>query len=157
MKYLVIICLLLFATPGGVAQDEYVQLDTEPGTILHKIGYSEADPGKEYMLVKIDVENHGYDEFDLDPSCFKMIVDKIIYDREYMSSMAEEGYPPLEEVTLADGGELSGYIVFEVPDGTTSYGMRYKQWSWDHYDIRWKEDEEQEPSTPPNPLGKGFL
>lgn len=148
--HLMITCLLLFgAMLVGGAQEKYVQLDTDPGTILHKIGYSEADPGKEYMLVKISVENHGYEEFDLDPSCFKMTVNKIIYDREYMSSLAEEGYPPLEDVALADGGELSGYIVFSVPDGTKSYSLKYKQWSWDHYSIKWKEDIEPEPAPAP--------
>jgi hypothetical protein len=72
----------------------------------------------------------------IDPGAW---VNKITYDREYISSMAENGYPPLEEVTLEDGGKISGFIVFSVPDGTNEYAFKYKQWSWDDYEIRWKE------------------
>lgn len=140
MKYLAIVCLLLVSMfVCEAAQDKYVQLESESGIVLHKLGYSEADPGKEYVLVKINVENHGYDEFKLDPYCFKMTVNKITYDRDYLSSMAESGYPPLEEVTIDDGGVISGYVAFTVPDGTNEYSLKYKQWSWDDYNIKWKE------------------
>lgn len=140
MKFLAIICLLLISTiTCSVAQEKYVLLSVDSGTVVHKLGYSEADPGKEYMLVNVNVENHGYDEFKLDPSCFKMVVNKIVYDRDYLSSMAENGYPPLEDVGLEDGGVLSGWIAFTIPDGTTAYTLRYRQWSWDDYNIKWDE------------------
>jgi hypothetical protein len=92
---------------GAVGQGKYVLLESQPGITLQKLGYSEADPGKQYVLVNIKVENHGYDAFKLDPYCFKMTVNKIVYDRDYLGSMAENGYPPLEDVTLEDGGEIS--------------------------------------------------
>jgi|WetSurSiteA1Bulk_404760.scaffolds.fasta_scaffold148902_2 hypothetical protein len=61
MKYLAIVCLLLFGAIIEVAaQKKYIQLESERGITMHKLGYSEADPGKEYILIKINVENHGY-------------------------------------------------------------------------------------------------
>jgi tetratricopeptide (TPR) repeat protein len=121
-----------------MSREKYVLLDSLDDLTTYELGYSEADPGKQYILVNIKVENHGYDEFNLDPFCIKMIVNKIVYDRVYLS-LATNGYPPLEEVTLQDGGEMSGYIAFSVPDGTDEYSLRYDQWSWDDYNIKWME------------------
>ncbi|MHC1688014.1 MAG: DUF4352 domain-containing protein [Methanothrix sp.] len=117
---------------------KYIQLESEPGIISRKMGYSEADPGKQYILVKINVENHGYNEFKLNPYLLKMTVNKITYDRNYLSAMAENGYPPLEDVTLEDGGMISGYVAFTVPSGVTEYALKYDQYSWDSYNIIWK-------------------
>ena len=120
----------------NLREGTFVLLDLKDDLILYELGYSEADPGKQYILVKIKAENHGYHEFDLEPYCIKMIVNKIVYDRVHLS-LSDNGYPPLEDVTLQDEGEISGYIAFSVPDGTENYSLRYDQWSWDNYNIVW--------------------
>jgi len=119
-----------------VGEGKFVLLKLMDDLTLHELGYSEADPGKKFILVNVNVKNHGYHEFDLDPYCIKMTVNKIVYDRVYLS-LADNGYPPLEEVTIQDGGETSGYVAFSVPDESYDYGLKYDQWSWDNYNIFW--------------------
>lgn len=123
---------------GIVGEGKFVLLKLMDDLTLHELGYSEADPGKKFILVNVNAKNHGYHEFDLDPYCIKMTVNKIVYDRVYLS-LADHGYPPLEEVTIQDGGETSGYVAFSVPDGSYDYSLKYDQWSWDNYNIIWND------------------
>ena len=125
---------------SSTSPDKYILLESQHGAILHELGYDKADFGKAYLLVNFSIENHGYGEFPIDPSCFKIVINKVIYNQEYISSMAEEGYPPLDgDVALADGGKISGYLAFLVPDDMTAYAPRYKSYSWDRFNVSWKE------------------
>jgi hypothetical protein len=136
---LILIPLAICEQPlESTTQDKYILLDSEPGMVSHKLGSSEADFGKEYILMNFSVENCGYDEFKVEPSCFKIVINKIIYDSDYIYAMAEDGYPPLDDVTLEDGGKISGYVVYSVPDGVNEYTVRYKPYAWDNYKIKWK-------------------
>ncbi|HWQ19149.1 MAG TPA: DUF4352 domain-containing protein [Methanotrichaceae archaeon] len=130
----IILCLALLV--GAACAAPSTTMTMGAGIFVSKLGYSEADPGMTYLLVPYSFQNNGYDEFPVEPGCCKVIINKVRYDRTYIgSSMAENGYPPLDSVTLMNGGSIKGWVAFEVPAGTQTFQSGYEQYSWNDYDI----------------------
>lgn len=100
------------------------------GQLVDKLGYLEPGPGKVYLVVKIDIENHGYSGVDTNPYKFTVEANNIEYDisgATYMG-LSDAGYAMLDSVTLKDGGKTSGYLAYEVPKGTSEYSLTYSHW-----------------------------
>ena len=95
---------------------------------MDKVGYSEAQPGKTYLVVPLQFENLGYDSFDYNPWYCKVTVDNVQYNDAFIGySLAGIGYASIEDaVTLKNGGKIKGYMGFEVPEGTTNYEFAYE-------------------------------
>jgi len=99
-----------------------------------KLGYSTPATGKIYHVFKVDIENHGYDEFEISRYRCKININQVEYEPSGMYALEDAGLPPLESVTLLDGGKISEYVAFEVPR-STDYSIRYDLYSWEDYDI----------------------
>lgn len=117
-------------TPAPDEKYIHIQYD---GKLVNKLGYLTPDPGKVYLVEKIDIENHGYSGVDTNPYKFKVEADNIEYSLSTATyfGLKDAGYPALDSVTsvtLKDGGRTSGYIVFDVPSGTSRYSLTYSHW-----------------------------
>ncbi len=114
--------LLLFA--GAASAEQYVQVDSS-GQAIDQI-YHPPDIGKIYLLVYITISNHGYDNVYTNPICFQVEVNKVKYGYDGASHMLSYiGKPMLDTVDLGDGGQISGYLVFQIPVDTTRYELIY--------------------------------
>ena len=119
-----ILCIALISLICiGCAAEKEIKVTIGKGILMDKVGYSEAQPSKTYLILPLQFENQGYDSIDYNPLYCKVTVDNVQYNNAFIGfSLAEVGYPSLDEmVTLKDGGKISGYMGFEVPKGITDY------------------------------------
>jgi hypothetical protein len=119
-------------TPTSTSEDKYILINYD-GHLVDKLGYSNPDPGRAYLVMKIDIENHGYSGIGTNPYKFKVEADNIEHDISSATyiGLSNAGYPRLEDVTLKSGGKTSGYLVFEVPKETSRYSLTYSHW-WEN-------------------------
>lgn len=135
MRYISMLTLLvgLCIVTGCVsAQDQYIGIKYKGESFTtDSLGqYVTAPPGMTYLVVKLDIENHGYDSFSTNPNYFKVIIDNIQYDYSWQSyNLKDIGKQELPSVTMLDGGKESGYLAFEIPKQSTIYTLVYKAWS----------------------------
>jgi hypothetical protein len=116
------IALISFICIGCAAEKE-IKITIGKGILMDKVGYSEAQPGKTYLVLPLQFENLGYDSIDYNPWYCKVTVDNVKYNTAFIGySLAGIGYPSLEDaVTLNNGGKIKGHLGFEVPKGITNY------------------------------------
>lgn len=83
--------------------------------------YGEAAPGNVFLVITMNIENHGYEKFHVSPSIFNLIANNIKY--------GESGSYQLDDVMarvdIPDGGSINGSVAFEVPSNIGSYQLQY--------------------------------
>jgi len=105
---------------ASVKPSKYISLEYGDDGLYRKIGYSTPSPGNKYLVTRIDLENHGYDEFYVNPNYFRAHVNGVEYGYSSSTfSLENINLPHLQTVTLRNGGATSGYLVFELPDSDT--------------------------------------
>lgn len=130
---LAIALLVLSAMCSTVVGDEkYILWDYSAYT-TNQIGYFEANPGYTYMVVDIELENHGYSEFDVNPFYFEAVINKIQYQCD--TPTFDESINTLPTVTLQDGGAISGQLVYQVLKDSTEYSIKYAGYTWMNYNF----------------------
>lgn len=101
---------------------QYILLNRS-ATLTHYIGeYSEPDAGKVFLLIKMSIENHGYNSFAVNPNYFGVIIDKVAYPYDKATYSTKS---PITSLTLLDGGRTDGYLVFQIPSDKSSYTLGY--------------------------------
>ena len=121
-------------TNSGIA-GPYVLIKCQ-GTTYPKIGYSHAEPGKVYLVTNLQIENHGYDEFSVNPNYVKIEINKVQYDYSWIG-VGDLGLSSLDSATLKDGGIITGAVAFEVPSNTNQYALTWKTWSFlESYNVK---------------------
>lgn len=128
-KYLVIglILVLLSAITGCInktsveSQDPNRYISIEYSVDFNKtFSGSLAPEGKQYLITKINIQNHGYETFDTHPIQWSLTYDNV------------KGYKPTLDtkmpiLNLLDGGKAEGVIAFEVPESSSrSYALNYQ-------------------------------
>ncbi|MBA2840897.1 hypothetical protein HNP87_001429 [Methanococcus maripaludis] len=79
---------------------------------------------KIFLILYLTFENHGYDEINVNPDYFNIIVENIEYAPCYESRYLNSN---LESVTLKNGENISGTLIFEVPEyESINYDINYK-------------------------------
>ncbi|MHC1688016.1 MAG: DUF4352 domain-containing protein [Methanothrix sp.] len=124
-----LVCLVLISLSSiCAASDKQITVTVGKGTLMDKVGYSEAQPMKTYLVLPLTIENSGYDSVDYNPIYCKVTVNGVQYNDAFIGySLAQAGYPSLDDmVTLKDGGKINGYMGFEVPSGTSSYEFTFE-------------------------------
>lgn len=122
-----ILSLVVLMLVSIVSAEQYVQVDCS-GQIIDQISpYSTPAVGKILLLMQITIANHGYDDVYTNPNNFQVEVNKVKYSYDSASFLlADIGKPILDaNAHLGDGGEISGYLVFQIPAGTTDYKLIY--------------------------------
>jgi len=84
--------------------------------------YAEASQGKTFLIINMKLENHGYQTFSVNPNYFAVVIDNVAYPYDSSTFSTKS---PLTSATLLDGGKTAGYLVYQVPKGTTTYNLRY--------------------------------
>ena len=123
-----LILLLVALLPVSMASaEQYVQVDSSGQAINHISPYSTPNVGKIYLLVHITIANHGYDDVYTNPNNFRVEVNKVKYGYDSASfSLDQIGKPILDaNAHLSDGGQISGYLVFQIPADTKRFEIIY--------------------------------
>jgi hypothetical protein len=128
---------------------KYIQIDRSAG-LYSSIGrYAKPDPGKVFLLLNMDIENHGYPEFSVSPLYFKVIIDGVEYSYDSSTySLDERGLAPLDSVKLRDGGKTSGCLVYQIPDGKSRYVIEYSGFGSYNFEYGSLQTEEQKAPEP---------
>ena len=84
------------------------------------------------LVLDMIIENRGYQSFNTSPAYFSVVVTNLTYP--YDASRSD-----LKAVNLADGGKISGKLVFQVPSGTASsrVGFRPVYSGTQVYNVQW--------------------
>jgi plastocyanin len=106
--------------------------------------FIEAPIGKVFLVITMNIENHGYKEFNTNPFFFKVISNNVKYDVSGYSLTIDD---KLDSVNLLDGGYIKGSIAFEVPSSIENYQIQYNGWS--NYEIIYKVERVEQPTQPP--------
>ncbi|MGB8217859.1 MAG: DUF4352 domain-containing protein [Candidatus Methanoperedens sp.] len=83
--------------------------------------YGEVNPGNVFLVITMNIENHGYEKFHVSPSFFHLIANNI----KYVESGSYQLDDVLARVDIPDGGSINGSIAFEVPSNIGSYQLQY--------------------------------
>lgn len=106
------------------------------GTLYSKIGqYTKADPGKTYLVTNLQIENHGYDDFSVNPNYVKVEINNVQYDYSWVG-IGDLGLASLDSATLKDGGIITGAVAFEIPSNTDQYALVWKTWAGESYNVK---------------------
>jgi hypothetical protein len=86
--------------------------------------------GTATMVVTLNIENHGYDVFEISKTYFSVVAKGIAYKNSdcYVSS-------PIADTTIPNGGVLEGIIPFTVPGAISDVSMQYT--GSGKYNIEW--------------------
>lgn len=116
---LVIVSLGICASANSLPS-KYVLLN-HSGELTDYIGrYTEANSGKTFLVIEMELENRGYNTVDINPNYFAVVIDKVAYPYDKATYSTES---PLDSVALLDGGKTSGYLVFQIPEDKTIYTL----------------------------------
>ena len=137
VKSLGIALLMFLIMCGSVVGDEvYILWDYDSHT-TSRIGFGdnpwEPQPGYEFMVVDIELENHGYPEFDVSPYNFDAYVNDVLYTCAHATFDPSIDTLPIK--TIQDGDVVSGKVVYEVPKGTREYYIEYLIY-WEYNFVR---------------------
>jgi hypothetical protein len=117
---------------SGISEP-YVLIKCE-GTLYDKLGsYTEAGTGKVYLVTNLQIENHGYNEFSVNPNYVKVEINNVQYDYSWVD-VGDLGLASLDSATLKDGGMINGAVAFEIPRNTNQYSLVWK--TWESYNVK---------------------
>ena len=115
-----VILLVIFLTLSCVpspSQGGPVVLIRYSGETVNQIGDSRPATGFIYLVLTLQIENHGYGEFSTNPDRFFVTVNRINYD------IALIPFPDqMKTFGLPDGQSTKGKLAFEVPETISSWG-----------------------------------
>ena len=88
--------------------------------------------GFEYLFVNFNIENKGLDSFKASPNNFYVEANNKICDSNEVTKKLDN---PLKSVDLRDGNSIKGDIVFEVPQGSTEFNLKFSGFNGNY--IQW--------------------
>ncbi|MFZ3058287.1 MAG: DUF4352 domain-containing protein [Candidatus Methanoperedens sp.] len=83
---------------------------------------TEPKKGYVFLVITMNIENHGYKEFQVSPYSFDLVANNIKYKASGGSYLLDD---KLDSVDILDGGSLKGSVAFEVPSNIESYQLQY--------------------------------
>lgn len=118
--------------------------DAKPVIAINYLGIFTGQTASGFLKLAVDVniENEGYQSFNTSPDLFSVIVD------DYSYHLSDSDLPTVE---LADGDNISGKLIFQVPPAaaTTRVGYKMVHSGQTLQNIRWLK---QDNSLVSNPL-----
>ena len=123
-------------------------------TLDDSIGrYTEPAPGKVFLVLDMEIENHGYPEFSVNTLYFSIVMDGVEYSYDSATYiLKDDGKAALDTVKLRDGGKTSGSLVFEIPKGKTQYTIEYTGLGNYEFIFGKIPEPESEPESEPEPV-----
>ncbi|MCZ7403227.1 MAG: DUF4352 domain-containing protein [Candidatus Methanoperedens sp.] len=83
--------------------------------------YGEAEPGNVFLVISMNIENHGYEKFHASPYIFNLIANNLTYGQSGSYQLDDV----LAIVDIPDGGSINGSIAFNVPSNIGNYQLQY--------------------------------
>jgi len=138
------------STKSNEMPSNYILINRS-ATLYNSIGrYTKPDPGKVFLLLNMEIENHGYSEFSVNPLYFPIIIDGVEYSRDSATYALDDlGFAPLDTVKLRNGGKTSGGLVYQIPEGKTQYAIEYD--GIGSYNFKYGSLQTKEQTTIPEP------
>ncbi len=113
---------MVAATPASTqAQSQYIIISYSAKNVTSIGQYGEANSGKVFLVITMNIENHGYEKFHVSPSTFNLIANNI----KYGDSGSYQLEDVLDRVDIPAGGSIKGSVAFEVPSNIGSYQLQY--------------------------------
>lgn len=99
---------------------------------------SGSSSGMTYLFVTMNIENHGYKSFNVNPYNWNVEIDKIQYNHHWVTYDLKD---QLSTQNIMNGGKLIGSIAFEIPGNGTNpnnyqYSIVYDE-TFNDYNIKW--------------------
>lgn len=101
-------------------QNIFITYSAEKVNLLGQV--TEPKQGYVFLVITMNIENHGYKEFQVSPYSFDLVANNIKYKASGGSYLLDD---KLDSVDILDGGSVKGSIAFEVPSNIESYQLQY--------------------------------
>jgi hypothetical protein len=126
MKTVLLVMGVVLLLVGIASAEKYVQVDYS-GQNSDQISHAKPDIGKTFLLMKIIIANHGYEDIYTNPNYFSVMVDNVTYNYDASSHYLKDIGMPILDVNshLRDGGMISGFLVFQIPVNASRYELIY--------------------------------
>jgi hypothetical protein len=123
MKLILLIMGAVLLIAGMASAEQYVQIGYS-GQIINQISSQTPDLGRAFLLVDFTIANSGYDNVSINPGNFKVEINNVEYGYDRSSDLLYKiGKPALGTVELGDGERISGYLVFQIPEGSKRFSV----------------------------------
>ncbi len=103
------------------AQSQYIIISYSAKNVTSIGQYGEANSGDVFLVITMNIENHGYEKFHVSPSTFNLIANNIKYGESGSYQLEDV----LDRVDIPDGGSIKGSVAFEVPSNIGNYQLQY--------------------------------
>lgn len=121
-----------------IITEKYISIETDI-VEADRVGFYKPRKGNIFLIVTLTIYNNGYKKFNTNPFLFKLEVDDVLYSfdsstyslnsetyhRVGSKQSEKSGHGSLQNVDLLNGGEVSGDLVFEIPNGYQDYKIIY--------------------------------
>lgn len=126
---LILTCLGASLAAGSGPYILIKSLNNCQGSEYSEIGSAKPTQGNTFLVVGLQIENHGYEGFSVDPSSFSLTINNFDYKNAPATYYLDQvGKKILPSGNLKNGGNINGYIAFEVPSGSKGYKVAYTGW-----------------------------
>ena len=130
MKSILLVMEIVLLLVGIGSAEKYLQVDYS-GENTSQISFAKPDIGKTFLLMKIIIDNHGYDDIYTNPNYFHVRANNATYNYDASSHYLDDiGLPILDmNAHLRDGGMVLGYLVFQIPANISRYELIYDDYT----------------------------
>jgi hypothetical protein len=109
-------------TPGpGIPKPDVVV--TIHQTTMSRISLLEPAPGHIFLVLTLQIENHGSRTFEVNPYYFYVRVNNVEYGVDGSTFFLSDSLQP---VSVGTGGSTSGAVAFEIPMNNLNYTPVYR-------------------------------
>lgn len=126
---ILLMAIMAIVSSGALAGTVTVKImDNCQGQYFKEIGSYEATPGNTFLVAGMEIEFKGSssDSFFVDSSVFNAAVSGNKYPYSLATfSLDQLDLAPFKTMTLNNGGKTTGYLAFEVPEGTNKFNIEY--------------------------------
>lgn len=141
ISYEIINSLHVMATKSTRVSPEAVVTVKKGYTTSSIDGLTKADSGYMFLVLDVEITNHGYEAFDVNPNYLMLILNNGRYNYHWSTySIKDLGYPPMSMATLADGETMAAAIAYQIPATTTKKDkceLRWQDWSGSNVRVAW--------------------
>jgi hypothetical protein len=130
MKSILSVMGIILLLVGIGSAEQYLLVDYS-GENTSQISFAKPDIDKTFLLMKIIIDNHGYDDIYTNPNYFHVRANNVTYNYDASSHyLADIGLPILDmNAHLRDGGMILGYLVFQIPTNVSRYELIYDDYT----------------------------
>jgi len=141
MKPILLIIGIVLLVVGMASATQYVELNYHAEQQTNHISVMTPDVGKTFLLVNIAITNYGYEDVFTNPNYFYVEVNNVRYGYDSASFLLKDLSMPILDTNahLADGGQISGYLVFQVPADAKRLTLIYDDGSYPAKEVRYNQ------------------